>query len=248
MQEDRPGGAHGQEGTEARWLLLKTGIAERERRVKGVAVKPSTRDFVTSWRESHAMGQTERRGLMVAASRGPRWTPRTYVPAFVAGLCVVLLVVLHILGVDAPLVQGLAFALGLVVLGFSFLDMLVRDIRRTYADPIGERASVLAVMVLETILLFASTYLTISQYPGEIAGLSTPLDSVYFTMTTLMTIGFGDVAAAGQWARGVVLVQMLFTVLLLTSSVRLFSSLVRSMTADAGRSEDTARGDASAAS
>lgn len=182
----------------------------------------------------------------MTARPGPRWTPRTYIPAVIAGLCVVLLVVLHAADVDAPMLQGLAFVLGLAFLGFAFMDMLVRDIRRTYVDPIGERASVLAVMVLETILLFASTYLTISQYPGEIAGLSTALDSVYFTMTTLMTIGFGDVAAAGQWARGVVLVQMLFTVLLLTSSVRLFSSLVRSMTADAGRSDDVDRGDMSA--
>lgn len=176
----------------------------------------------------------------MTTGQGLHWSPRTYIPAVVAALCLVVLVVLRAQGLTAPLAQGIAFTLGLVVLGFGFLDMLVRDVRRTYVEPIAERASVLALMVIETILLFATTYLTISEYPGEIDGLATVLDAVYFTMTTLMTIGFGDVAAHGQWARGTVLVQMIFTVLLLTSSVRLFSSLLRSLTAEAGRSHEEA--------
>ena len=108
--------------------------------------------------------------------------------------------------------------------------MLVRDVRHTYHNTINERMIIIAVMVLETVTLFAVTYLEISQLPGEIVGMKTPLDAVYFTMTTLMTIGFGDIAAEGQLARGAVLTQMLFTILVLSSSVRLLSTLVRTAT------------------
>ena len=172
---------------------------------------------------------------MESTRQPPRRSRRTYLPAIVAGLCLAILLAILITGADLPWVHAVVFATALAVLGFAFVDMLVRDVRRTYRDPIGERVSVLGVMVLETILLFATTYLLISQHPDQFVGMRTPLDAVYFTMTTLMTIGFGDVAAEGQWARGAVLLQMLFSVLLLSSAVRLFTSLVRSMTAEEGR-------------
>ena len=69
-----------------------------------------------------------------------------------------------------------------------------------------------------------------TEIPGEITGMNTILDAVYFTMTTLLTIGFGDIAAQGQLARGLVLTQMLSTILVLSASVRLLSSLIREAT------------------
>lgn len=172
---------------------------------------------------------------MDSTQQRPRRSRRTYLPAIVAAIGIAILIVLLVTDADLPWVHAITFAAVIGSLGFAFVDMLVRDIRRTYHDPIGERVSVLGVMVLETILLFATTYLLISQHPDQFVGMRTPLDAVYFTMTTLMTIGFGDVAAEGQWARGTVLIQMLFSVLVLSSAVRLFTSLVRSMTVEAGR-------------
>jgi voltage-gated potassium channel len=103
---------------------------------------------------------------------------------------------------------------------------------------------VLAVIVGEAVLLFAVNYLSISEYPGEIAGLKTPLDAVYFTMTTLMTIGFGDIAAQGQIARGSVLLQMLFSLLLLSASARLLTTLVKSVARNAGHEQSKPGGPA----
>lgn len=155
-----------------------------------------------------------------------------YFAPTVAAVLLGILIVLRASGAWLPAVQVGAFILALVALGFAFLDMLVRDIRHSYRHTIEARAIMLGVMVLETVALFAVTYLTVSQLPDEMSGLKTVLDSVYFTMTTLMTIGFGDVSAQGQLARAVVLTQMLFTILVLSSSVRLLSSLVRNMTKD----------------
>ena len=138
------------------------------------------------------------------------------------------------LGVDLPWLQLTMFVGAVLLLAFGFIDMLVRDVRRSHLHPITLRAGVLAVMVAETLLLFASAYLLIADRPDQMMGLTTPLDAVYFTMTTLMTIGFGDISAQGQLARAVVLTQMFFSVIVLTASVRLLSSLIRSFTKEVG--------------
>jgi len=158
-----------------------------------------------------------------------------YAPPVIAALALVPLIAIWARGVTLPVAQVGLFLLGLAALAAGFFSLLVHDVRHTYRNTIHERMVVTGIMVLETVALFAVTYLQVSQVPDEIVGLRTVLDAVYFTMTTLMTIGFGDIAAQGQIARGVVLTQMLFTILLLTSSVRLLSSLVKATAQDAGR-------------
>lgn len=164
--------------------------------------------------------------------------PSLYLPPILVGVILAALAVILATGAGLPWLQMTLFILGLAILAFTFLNMLVGDIRRIHLKPIGLRASVLGVMVLEVLALFALTYLAISRHPGQIIGMSTPLDALYFTMTTLMTIGFGDIAAQGQLARGTVLVQMFFSVLVLSASVRLLSSLTRSITREVGTHDD----------
>lgn len=163
-----------------------------------------------------------------------RLSGRVIIPATLAAFLLIVLVVLRVAGADLPVIEIGVFVIALASLAFSLADMLVRDVRRTYTESIGVRALIVAVMMVEAILLFATAYLLVSARPDEIVGMSTPLDSIYFTMTTLMTIGFGDIAAQGQLARGLVLTQMLFSVLLLTASIRLLTSLVRSFTVEEG--------------
>src|SRR6478752_6672558 len=63
---------------------------------------------------------------------------------------------------------------------------------------------VLAMMI--SVLGFALGFYAMSQRdPTQIVGIGTRLDSLYFTMTTLLTIGFGDIHAVGQAARLLVL-------------------------------------------
>lgn len=155
--------------------------------------------------------------------------PNLLLPPIVVGLILAALAVILGTGADLPWLQVALFVLGLAILTFTFLNMVLVDIRGMQMNPIGRRAVVLGVMVLETLALFAVTYLAISNHPGQIVGMATPLDALYFTMTTLMTIGFGDIAAQGQLARGTVLVQMFFSVLVLSATVRLLSSLTKSL-------------------
>ncbi len=172
-------------------------------------------------------------------SRLGRWG--MYVPPVSAGVLMIAQASLWATGTRLPGLQIALFVATLLILAFAFIDMLVRDLRRNHMNPISERTAVIGVMVVESVLLFATTYLAISEYPDEIVGMRTPLDAVYFTMTTLMTIGFGDIAAQGQFARGVVLTQMIFTVVLLSSSIRLFTSLTKSIAKEHAEAYDRAR-------
>ena len=66
-----------------------------------------------------------------------------------------------------------------------------------------------------------------SANPDQIAGLDTRLDSLYFTMTTLLTIGYGDIHAAGQAARALVLIQMVFNVVIIATAATTLTSRIR---------------------
>ena len=154
-------------------------------------------------------------------------------PAAVGGILIALAVILAT-DADLPWLQVALFVVGLAILTWAFLNMLIGDVLHIHVNPIGRRVSVLGVMILEVLALFALTYLAISAHSGQIIGMTTPLDALYFTMTTLMTIGFGDIAAQGQLARGTVLIQMFFSVLVLSASVRLFQSLTRAATRERG--------------
>lgn len=78
------------------------------------------------------------------------------------------------------------------------------------------------------VLVFALGFYALELHePGEISGLHTRLDALYFTMSTMLTIGYGDVHAEGQLARGVVLVQMVFDVVVVTAAASTLTARVK---------------------
>ncbi|HEX5535433.1 MAG TPA: potassium channel family protein [Actinomycetales bacterium] len=73
------------------------------------------------------------------------------------------------------------------------------------------------------VVLFASTYYAMAHVHGQFSGLETRTDGLYFTVTTLATVGFGDIHAVGTAARALVTAQMLFTLLYLGTAVRMLT-------------------------
>lgn len=79
------------------------------------------------------------------------------------------------------------------------------------------------------LLLFAATYYVMARTsPGSFSpDQLTRTDTLYFTVTTFTTVGFGDITAASQAARLVVTVQMILDLLLLGLGIRAFVTAVR---------------------
>lgn len=70
------------------------------------------------------------------------------------------------------------------------------------------------VLALEIVLVgFASIYYLLAVYAEQqMSGIDTRLDALYFSAVTTMTVGFGDLNAVGQIARGVVTAHLVFNV------------------------------------
>lgn len=122
--------------------------------------------------------------------------------------------------------RALGFGIGIVALALLF----VRQIQFLARDPDSRRrrAQILAVGVSLAAVLFALCYYSMAHAtPGSIAGLSTKTDGLYFSLTVLVTVGFGDVHAVSQGARIVVMVQMTFDVLFIVSAISTLRSVPR---------------------
>jgi voltage-gated potassium channel len=78
----------------------------------------------------------------------------------------------------------------------------------------------LLVALYVAVLFFAlSYYLLGTSNPEAIVGLETHLDALYFSLTIVSTVGFGDVHAVNQAARAVVSLQLVFDLIFVSLAV-----------------------------
>lgn len=125
------------------------------------------------------------------------------------------------------LAVSLVIALVLIVTVFVFQ---IRAIMR--ADHPALRAvEALAITAPLFILVFAATYFLMeSSDPASFSpdGM-TRIDSLYMTVTTFATVGFGDITPTSQSARVIVTVQMILNLLVLGGGIRvIFGAVNRS--------------------
>jgi voltage-gated potassium channel len=125
---------------------------------------------------------------------------------------------------DVPL--GLVLAAGLLILLVLTAWQLRLVLQARY--PGVRAAEALATTVPLFLLLFASAYFVMERTrPGSFSHPLTRTDSMYFTVTTFSTVGFGDITAASQTARLTVTVQMILDLLALGLGLRLFIGAMR---------------------
>lgn len=112
------------------------------------------------------------------------------------------------------LVGGGLSVLALVALLLAIKKQVLHQLDQPDA-PLGG----LAVGIVAGLLLFALIDYSVAQYaPSEFVDLNTRVDGLYFALATLLTVGFGDVSAHGQFARGLLCVQMVFNVAVLATT------------------------------
>jgi voltage-gated potassium channel len=100
----------------------------------------------------------------------------------------------------------------------------MRSLRKVSSSraPLLRALGSVVVFFASYLVIFAYVYLSLeATMPGQVPGVTTHVDGLYFTVTMITTVGFGDLAPAGQAARAVSTVQMLVNLVLLGLVVRL---------------------------
>ncbi len=115
------------------------------------------------------------------------------------------------------------FGVGMAVLGF----LILLAIRRLLRERAEERARGLILLMCLAVLFFSYTDVILALEPGQFAGLHTRTDAIYFTISTLSTVGFGDIHAAGQAARAAVTVQIVFNLVFIGAAASVITGMFR---------------------
>jgi voltage-gated potassium channel len=144
-----------------------------------------------------------------------------------------LVVVFYAVPLSAPaLSSGTAVSVLLTLLGVAGLGWAITgQVRRQLLS--GSDVGIQSlVMLLELVaVVFALGYYLLElSAPAQIAGLQTRTDALYFTLSTVVTVGYGDVHAVGQLARVLVIVQIVFDAVFVAALVAALRSRVRSRT------------------
>jgi voltage-gated potassium channel len=124
---------------------------------------------------------------------------------------------------------------GVVVLAWA----IVGQVRRQVTHSADENLHSLLMLFGLVVVVFAFGYYLLEEHSsGQFAGLVTRTDALYFTLSTMTTVGFGDVHAQGQIARSLVTLQLLFDVVFVAALVSTVAGTLR------GRAENASRKDA----
>ena len=119
------------------------------------------------------------------------------------------------------------------LIGLAAIGAIVPlTVRRVAAMKTTDRPTLVAVealVLLFTMLIFgfSALYLTINRNGNQFFEMNTRVDAAYFTVTTLSTVGYGDIHATGQAAKLAVTAQILVDFTLLAMSVRLLLDATR---------------------
>ena len=144
------------------------------------------------------------------------------------GLLVLILTLYFVVPVELTLHRDTVVRAIVSVLVFVGLAVGMVLQLRLHLDNASRRLDGLIVGIVLVVVVFAHAFFVLQQQdPQQFAGLVTRLDSLYFATTTLVTVGTGDVHAAGQLARGLVLVQMVFNVVFVATTATFLTSRIR---------------------
>jgi alkylhydroperoxidase/carboxymuconolactone decarboxylase family protein YurZ len=143
----------------------------------------------------------------------------------------------------AFVVSVLLMIAGTAVLGWA----ITSQVRRHLAGDADDLQSLVTLLALVLLVFTLGFYALERTNPGQIAGLHTRIDALYFTLATMGTVGYGDVHASGQVARVIVSTQMIFNIVFVgtLASVVTRRVRIRALERDIARRTTSPEGDAS---
>ncbi|GAA4828630.1 potassium channel family protein [Actinomycetospora corticicola] len=120
--------------------------------------------------------------------------------------------------------------LAVVLVGFVVLGRAIaRRVARHSDDTTSGRGveGLLVAVVAGVLFAAAADYLVATTQQGQFDGLATRTDALYFALSTLTTVGFGDIHPVGQMARAVVIAQLLFDVIVIATAAGVIARQAR---------------------
>jgi voltage-gated potassium channel len=147
------------------------------------------------------------------------------------GMTILLVMFYFLVPISADPTGGLVLRSTAALVVFTALGaVVVGQVRLVMADTEHHLDGLLLAIALVWVTFSLTYYVMSLQQPDQVDGLDTRLDALYFTASTILTIGFGDVHAVGQAARALVLVQMGFDVVFVTAAAQVISNRLRGRT------------------
>jgi hypothetical protein len=116
---------------------------------------------------------------------------------------------------------------GTVLLAWAIIRQVQRLMRSQPGDE-SVRLDSLVFLAIVVVPMFAAGYYALEQGDAsQFASLATKTDALYFTLSTLATVGFGDVHAVGQVARALVTIQITFDLVFVAALVSVVTGVIR---------------------
>ena len=110
---------------------------------------------------------------------------------------------------------------GLALIGWTMVVEL-GHLRRGEENRTSQALAMLLVLLVMSFSL--AFFLLELASPGQLTDLRTRTDALYFTLSTMATVGYGDVHAEGQAARALVCGVIAFDVVVVASLVRNYTT------------------------
>ena len=123
-----------------------------------------------------------------------------------------ILVVFYMVPVSADESTGrVAFSVFVTLVGVAALAWgIFEQVRRQLRSRSEDIHTLVMLLPLAAVLFALGFYILEEQSPTQFEGLATRTDALYFTLSTVTTVGFGDITAHGQLARVLVMFQLVF--------------------------------------
>jgi voltage-gated potassium channel len=119
------------------------------------------------------------------------------------------------------------FALSLLVTvgGVALVGtMMVKELGNVRNGTAGRGERALSMLLILLVMAASLTFYLLNEVrPEQVANLRTRTDALYFTLSTMTTVGYGDVHAEGQLARAFVCVLIVFNVVVVAALVRAYT-------------------------
>ena len=141
------------------------------------------------------------------------------------GLVALILLVYFLVPVEDPLHPDNLLRTTVAVVSLGLLAAGMVRLLRAHLEDDERRVEGLVLGIVVVVVFFAFAYYLLARHdPHQVAGLHTRIDALYFTMSTLSTIGFGDVHASGQAARALVIAQVVFDLVFVAAAAGLVAA------------------------